>query len=370
LKILHIYKNYYPVIGGIENYVKMLAEHQVTSGCDVTVLATSLGMKTSIEYINGVRAVKAACLTTVSRTPLSLAFLKWIRHLDADITHLHFPYPWGELSHLFLGRARRTVITYHSDIIKQKFLLRLYKPFLERVLINSDRIIATSPRYIETSPFLRNFREKCSVIPLGIDIERFNNPDMSLAYEIKKRYDGSEILLFVGRLRYFKGLKYLVEAMEHIDARLLIIGTGPEEAALKSMVSDRNIGGKIVFLGDVSDRDLPSYYAASDIFVLPSSHRSEAFGTVLIEAMASGKPVISTELGTGTSFININGETGFVVSPKSPESLSLAVRNLLKDPGLRLEMGRHARERAKAFSKDVTSESVLKLYKEVLDHEN
>ena len=236
--------------------------------------------------------------------------------------------------------------------------------------MNSDRIIATSPKYIDTSPFLQNFRDKCSVIPLGIDIERFNNPDTSPAYEIRKRYDGSEILLFVGRLRYFKGLRYLIEAMEHIDARLLIIGTGPEESALKSMASGKNSSGKIIFLGDVSDQELPAYYAASDIFVLPSSHRSEAFGTVLIEAMASGKPVISTELGTGTSFININGETGFVVSPRSPESLSLAIRNLLKDAELRLRMGRNARERAKEFSRDITSESVLKLYREVLDHEN
>lgn len=365
MKILHIYKNYFPIIGGIENYIKMLAEAQAATGFDVTVLATSPVLKTTVENINAVKVIKAASLSTVSRTPLSLSLLKWVHELSPDITHLHFPYPVGEFANYFFGKSKHTIITYHSDIVKQQFILKLYRPLLLRVLEKADRIIATSPRYIETSPFLSRVRDKCTVIPLGTDLNRFRTPDKFRSDEIRGKYAGRHILLFVGRLRYFKGLRYLVEAMKSIDAILLIAGTGPEEQALKSQVQGDRLEEKVIFLGDVPDPDLPAYYDACDVFVLPSSHRSEAFGTVLLEALAAGKAVISTELGTGTSFINLHDHTGFVVPPREPRAMADSINRLLSDEMLREKFGNNARKRAEEFSQERITAMVTDLYKEV-----
>jgi len=230
----------------------------------------------------------------------------------------------------------------------------------------ADCVLATSPQYIETSPYLRAVKDKCVVVPLGTDISRFQRPDKRMSSAIRKENGNSFILLFVGRLRYFKGLRYLVEAMKSVDAKLLVIGTGPEEKALKEMVVRDKLDGKAIFLGDVSDEYLPAYYDACDVFVLPSSHRSEAFGTVLIEAMASGKPVISSELGTGTSFVNIHGLTGLVVPPKDPASLAGAINRLLSNDSLRQEYALNAGKRAEEFTNDVLNKRVLEVYKKVM----
>lgn len=365
-KILHVYKDYYPVLGGIENYIRTLAEFQTGNGYDVTVLATSETARTSVRTINGVTVIKAGRITKLSSTPVSLSLFAWVRRLDPDITHLHFPYPVGEFAHLLLGRSEHTVITYHSDIVKQTAILLFYHPFLVRILKKADRIIATSSQYIKSSPYLRNVQDKCVVVPLGIDINRFRQADELISNNIRARYRDHFLLLFVGRLRYFKGLRYLIDAMRSVDATLLIIGTGPEEKPLKDQVMREKLGGKIHFLNDVPDSDLPAYYNACDIFVLPSSHRSEAFGTVLIEAMASGKPVISTELGTGTSFVNVHGVTGYVVPPRDPRSLARSIADLQNNISLRFEFGQNARRRAEDFTNALLNTRVINVYKEVL----
>jgi len=172
--------------------------------------------------------------------------------------------------------------------------------------------------------------------------------------------------LFVGRLCYFKGLEYLIEAMQYVNGKLLIIGTGPEEQNLKAKVNKDNLNWKIIFLGNISNNDLPSYYDACDLFVLPSSHRSEAFGTVIIEAMASGKAVISTELGTGTSFVNVNGKTGIVVPPRNAKLLADAINSLLADEQLRKKYELNAKRRSEEFSSEHLVEKITNLYTEVV----
>lgn len=365
MKILHIYKDYHPVMGGIENHLKMLAEGQVQRGLDVTVLVTSLTHRTTVEEINGVRVVKAARLVHTASTPLSLSFLAWVRRLPADIVHLHFPYPPGEVTNLLLGRGRKTVITYHSDVIRQRLILALYRPLLWRVLATADQIIATSANYIHTSPYLCRMADKCVVIPLGIDLEPFNHVDHEQVANIRRRY-GTPLLLFVGRLRYYKGLDTLIEAMRDIEARLLVVGSGPLEAAWRSSTERCGVADRVVFLGQIPDEVLSAYYAAADLFVLPASHRSEAFGAVLLEAMAAGVPVISTELGTGTSFVNVHGETGLVVPPRDPQALKRAIGRLLEDEALRRRLGEKAQVRAQTFSKETMVEAVIRLYKDLL----
>lgn len=361
MRVLHIYKDYYPVIGGIENYIKTLAEYQAGHGHDVTVLVTSPNGRSSDELVNSVRVIKASRIATVSSTPLSFSIFRLVSRLEADVTHLHFPYPLGEIASYLFGKSKRTVITYHSDVIKQKFILPFVSPLLRRVLFRADRIIATSPRYIDTSPFLSRVREKCVVVPLGIDMSRFRLPNTEAIQKIRSQYKSSRIVLFVGRLRYFKGLSYLIDAMKYVNGHLLIVGTGPEGNSLKERVLNGSISN-ISFLEDIPDNLLPAYYHAADLFVLPSSHRSEAFGTVLLEAMASGTPVISTELGTGTSYVNLHGKTGLVVPPRDAVALTDAINKLLNNENLRVKLSRNALKRAHHFSDEALNNKIVELY--------
>ncbi len=366
MRILHVYKDYFPVTGGIENHIRLLAREQVRCGHNVTVLVTNLGPRTLEEEREGVRVIKAARLAHLASTPLSFSFFRLMGRIPADVTHLHFPYPPGEVANFLFGRGEVTVLTYHSDVVRQRSILALYHPLLLRILGRADGIIVTSPRYLESSPYLRLFRDKCRVIPLGVEVERFASASGEEVQAIRQRY-GSPLLLFVGKLRYYKGIPYLLEAMRELDARLLIVGSGPMEGEWRKLSREMGLEGKVFFLGEVEEEKLPAFYQACDVFVLPASHRSEAFGTVLVEAMAAGKPVISTELGTGTSWVNKDGETGLVVPPRDPGALARAVRLLLGDEALRLRMGERARAHAQSFSVGEMTRRVLDFYRELLE---
>ena len=366
MNVLHIYKDYYPVLGGIENHIKMLAEGQVRRGLDVTVLVTHPGSGADERLIEGVRVVRVKRLATVASTPLSLSLFLHAARLRADITHLHFPYPVGEAANLLFGRGKKTVITYHSDVIRQRNMLRFYRPLLWRVLRSADRIIATSPQYIRSSAYLSQVAEKCEVVPLGVPLERFSHVDEDRVAALRARHPG-DIVLFVGRLRYYKGLSYLMDAMREVDATLLVVGSGPMETEWRKYAAALPWGEHIAFCGEVADELLPVYYQACDVFVLPASERSEAFGAVQVEAMAAGKPVVCTELGTGTSFVNENEKTGFVVQAREPAGLSNAINRLLADGELRARLGEAGRARARAeFSEEVMVDRVVAVYRSLL----
>jgi rhamnosyl/mannosyltransferase len=330
------------------------------------VLVTNRGWRTAREVVDGIPIVRAARLATVGRNPLSWSIVTEMARAAADIIHLHFPYPMGEMAYLLAGRHRKMVITYHSDIVKQRSLLLLYRPLLWQVLARADRIIATSPSYIKTSPFLRPFAAKTSVIPLGIDLERFQNPDLGQVEAIRQRY-GHPLVLFVGLLRYYKGLPFLIRAMKQVPARLLIVGSGPLEKDLKALTEAGGLQQKVIFVGEVADEELPAYYHASELYVLPATHRSEALGVAQMEAMACAKPVVCTELGTGTTFVNVHGETGLVVPPASEQALAEAIGRLLADDGLRLRLGQGGRKRvSEEFTKELMAERIIEVYRQLL----
>jgi len=366
LRILHVYKDYFPVLGGIENHVKLLAEHQAAQGHEVTVLVTSPGPRTTVEVLNGVQVIKAARLATVASTPLSLSLPWQFSRQRPDLTHLHFPYPVGEMAHYLLGRGRRAVLTYHSDVVRQANLLRFYAPLMRRLLRRVQRIIVSSPNYLESSAVLREFRYKCQVVPYGIERARFLAASAEQGLAIRARYGGGPLILFVGVLRYYKGLHYLLEAMPQIPARLLIVGDGPMRGALQAQASALRLGDKVIFAGRVADEELPAYYRAADVFVLPASERSEAFGLVQLEAMTSGLPVVSTELGTGTSFVNLHGESGLVVPPKDPAALAQAINALLGDEPLRRRLGEGAKARSALFTVERMLAGIAEVYTQAL----
>jgi len=366
MRVLHVYKAYPPVIGGIENHIRTLAEGQAARGLDVTVLTTHGASRTTIEVNGNIRVIRTARLTEIASTPLSLSFMLWLKRLESDLLHLHFPYPPGETGALMFAGTRRLIITYHSDVVRQRMILRLYRGIQRRVLERADGIIATSSNYIASSSILSRLERKCTVIPHGIDVLRLSRHSRANAAEIRRRY-GIPLILFVGRLRYYKGLEYLLQAMTSIDARLLVAGTGPMDRDWKSLAVRLDLGEKVSFLGDVADEGLPDLYAACDVLVLPASHRSEAFGLVQVEAMAAGRPVVSTDLGTGTSFVNRHGETGLVVPPRDPPALVQAVRALLGDAAMRRRLGEQGRQRAeREFSRDTMVERTIGLYERIL----
>jgi rhamnosyl/mannosyltransferase len=236
------------------------------------------------------------------------------------------------------------------------------------LLARADAITVSNPNYIQSSPYLHSLAAKCKVIAHGADLSRFAATETVLgqAEEVRRRY-ASPLLLFVGLLRYYKGLPFLIEAMSQINARLLIVGQGPQGEEWRALTRQRSLEDRVIFLGCISDQELLALYHACDVFVLPSIHRSESWGAVQVEAMACGRPVVCTELGTGTSFVNLNSITGLVVPPQDSAALAEAINRLLADPELRHRMGEAGRERAQQeLSADVMVKRLVQLYQEVM----
>ena len=372
MHILHVYKDYFPVLGGIENHIKWQAEGMQARGHRVHVLVTNTGRATLHQPIHGVPVTKTGRQFNVSSAPVSLGLFRELARLgrDADIVHLHAPYPPGELAQLLVRAGRRTVITYHSDIVKQATLLRFYAPFLRRILDRAQAILVSNPRYPEGSPFLRPLQEKIRVVHFGIDPARFRPTEASQrrAQELRRRFGPGPLALFVGRLRYYKGVDVLVQALARTpEVRGVIVGAGPMEAQIRGLVRQLGLAERVHFAGHVADEDLPAFYQAGDLFVLPSVHRSESLGIVLLEAMASGLPVVSTELGTGTSYVNQDGITGLVVPPGDPDALAQAIQRLARHPRQRVAFGEAARRRIQeAFSLTQMLDQTERVYQEVL----
>lgn len=366
LSIVHVYKDYWPVVGGIENHIKDLAEAEASLGHEVTVLVTNPGGQRGREWLNGVQVIRAARLATVASTPLSLALPVLLANLKPDITHVHSPYPLGEMSQWLLRWKRPYLIGYHSDVVKQQKILRFYNPLLRRVLAGAAGILVGSNNYVNSSEYLRPFAHKCTIVPYAVDFERF-----ARAEPLFKR-DGRFTILFMGRHRYYKGVDDLIRAVGLLPAelavRLLIGGDGPLRGAWEALSSELGLQDKISFVGHLSDDALPRFYASGDLFVLPANSRAESFGKVLQEAMAAGLPCISTELGTGTSFVVQDGVTGLVIPPQNPAALAEAIHDLAQRQDLCQKMGKQGQNRAiTEFSREQMVAKIEAAYTAVLD---
>lgn len=371
MKVLLLYKDYHPVVGGIENLIRLLARGLREKGVDARVLVTNTGKATSRQAIDGVPVTKTGRQAHILSTPISLSYFTEMRRQarSADLVHLHAPYPPAELAQLLQGRGKTSVISYHSDIVRQRRTGKLYAPLLRKVLQRAALVAVSSPVYIESSPFLRNVRTKCRVIHYGIETERFAETEQvrNDAQRLRNHYADLPLLLFIGRLRHYKGVDVLIRAMRRIRANLLIIGTGPMQEAWQNLAQAESLAGKVFFLGDASERECLAARYAADLFVLPSTNRAEALGIVQLEAMACGMPVVCTQLGTGTSYVNRDGVTGLVVAPNDPQALAAAINKLLVSPALRAKMGAEGRRRAREeFSFQSMINSSISFYQEAL----
>ncbi|MCX7019586.1 MAG: glycosyltransferase [bacterium] len=351
-RVLHVYKDYYPpVFGGIEGTINLMARGTLDE-YEVRVLVCSGSRRSTEEEIGGVRVTRTAEWGRLSNAPISPAFIPALRRAAAmaDILHLHHPNPTGDIAYLIARPRLPVVMTYHSDIVRQKFSMIAFAPVQERVMRACRVIMPTSPNYIESSPWLARHRAKCRIVPLGVDMARFEPTTLgggleNRAAEIRARY-AAPITIFTGRLRYYKGLEYLIAAMKSLPGSMLIGGTGPDAQRLQNIARECGVAERAVFLGDLTDEELVAHLRAADVFCLPSHLRSEAFGLSQIEAMACGLPVVSTNIPTGVPFVNRDGETGFTVEPASPDALAAALEKLFNDDELRRRMGAAARLRA------------------------
>jgi rhamnosyl/mannosyltransferase len=298
--------------------------------------------------------------------PIAPAFPAWLGKLHADVWHFHIPNPTGDVSWLLRRPRGAVVATYHSDVVRQRWAMGLYAPFLRSFLRRCDVIMPTSPRLIDSSPFLRAERARCTAVPLGMPLAPFERTAAAAARarEIKRAHKGFPLVVFVGKLRYYKGLQFLVSAMRSLPAvHAVLIGEGPEGPKLQRLAQDLGVADRVSFPGELSDEDVVAHLHAADLFVLPSHLPSEAFGLSQVEAMAAGVAVVCTDLPTGVPFVNQHGVTGLVVPPANDEALALAIRELLADPSRRMRMAEAALRRARAeFSQEVMVDRVEAVY--------
>jgi glycosyltransferase involved in cell wall biosynthesis len=369
MHVLQLGKYYFPYMGGIETHLYALC-NELRARVSLEAVVCNSEFKTVRETVDGVpvtrcgRAFEAASVSVCATMPLVLS------RCDYSIIHFHFPHPMGVLSYLASRKPanHRVVVTYHSDIVRQERLLKLYAPFMQVVMERADAILCTSPNYLESSAVLARYREKCRVIPYGIDLSLFERTNAidERAAAIRKKYPG-RILLSIGRLIYYKGFEYVIQAMRHVDAHLLILGDGPLRASLERLSESLGVSERVHFLGNVHNRDIAPYHYASDVFVLPSIVRSEAFGIVQLEAMACGRPVVNTSIAdSGVPFVSRHEESGLTVPPKDPEALAGAVNALLRDPERARRYGEAGRRRVQAeFEQGVMAERVLSVYREL-----
>ena len=361
LRVLHVGKFYPPHMGGIETHLQALCG-TLTEHVDLQVVVSSDDRRTVDQVVDGVRVARVGTLLTAFSTAISPAIVSRIRSADADLVHLHLPNPTAVLAYLASGHRGPLVITYHSDTVRQKVLGVLFQPFLNSILRRSAAIITTSPNYLESSPVLNAFRDRCHVIPYGIDTTHFEHRDSEAVQRIRRQY-GERLVISVGRLVYYKGFDCLLRAMVDVRGKLLIVGDGPLRGELQSLATQLGISDKVAFAGEIQNAQMAPYYHASDVFALASVARSEAFGIVQIEAMAAGLPVVNTGLDSGVPYVSLHQQTGLTVPPGDSTALAGAINRLLDDPVLRESFGRAGTRRAQEqFSLDSMQRRTLQLY--------
>ncbi|UVE17955.1 glycosyltransferase family 4 protein [Pseudomonas sp. LS44] len=369
MRILHLFKTYLPeTVGGIEQVIYQICQSGIAHGIESDVLTLSTDPEPRELMVGDHRVHRAQLDLHVASTGFSLSVLGRFKALaaEADVINYHFPWPFMDVLHFAARINKPTVVTYHSDIVRQKLLLNFYRPLMNRFLGSADRIVAASPNYLDTSEVLARYRDKTSIIPYGLDEDNYPKPSAERMRGWEQRF-GQRFFLFVGVMRYYKGLHILLEALRGTSYPVVIVGAGPLEQELRAQAQALNLE-HVHFVGRLGDEDKVALLQLCSAIVFPSHLRSEAFGISLLEGAMYGKPMISSEIGTGTSYINIHGETGLVVPPSDPQAFREAMRTLWDNPQLAAEMGRQAGLRyQRLFTIERMGKQTAELYAELLD---
>lgn len=350
IRVLEVNKLYYPITGGIERLVQQIAEG-LKDKIDLKVLVCKEKGFGSRDMINGVEVIRAGSAGKLLSLPISLSFILKLRKMskESDIVHFHVPFPLGDLGCLISNYKGPVVVSWHSDIVRQKKMMKLYKPLMRKFLERADVILVATQGHIDGSDYLPEFRDKCKIVPYGVEPHIEQLADRNIKNE-SEDYSNTESIkfLFIGRLVYYKGCDILIEAFSKVkNAELCLVGTGPLEQSLKQKVKDLGISSKVDFRGAISDVEMVECIQSCDVLVLPSVVKSEAFGLVQLEAMVFQKPVINTKLQSGVPYVSLDKETGLTVEPGSVEDLAQAMQWLVDHEEDRNDMGKRGRQRVK-----------------------
>ena len=371
MKILQIGK-FYPIRGGVEKvmYDLTLGLSRRDIRCDMLCAVTEQ-QKPGIIPVNGL--ARLLCMPTWIKwsatmiAPAMITTLRRIQH-EYDIIHIHHPDPMACLSLYLSGYKGKVVLHWHSDILKQKALLRLYGPLQRWLIKRADVIVGTSPVYVQQSPFLSQVQDKLADMPIGIN-DLVTEPD--LVARIREQYAGKKIIFSLGRLVEYKGYEYLIKAAQYLEDNhiILIGGGGPLKNELQQLIDALGVSGKVKLLGFIpDDKDTAAYFKACDLFCLSSIWKTEAFGIVQIEAMSCGKPVVATRIeGSGVSWVNADGVSGYNVEPENAEALAGAIGKILSDSQRYAELSAGARQRYETmFTQEKMVDKCLELYNGML----
>lgn len=370
MRILHVGK-FWPGKGGMERMMYDIVHGFSSRGdiCDLLCASAEDGAGTFTINENG-KVICTPTWFTLAATKITPAMIWKLRKIcnEYDILHVHHPDPMANLALLMSGFKGKVIVHWHSDILKQKNLLKVYKPLQDWMIDRADLVIGTSPIYLKESPHLINATEKMACLPIGV--QRVV-PNVENVRKIRAKYPGKKIVFSVGRLVGYKGHKYLIEAAKYLpdDYVILIGGSGPLFSPMKLQIADENLGDKVSLLGRLSDEELPDYYGSCDIFCLSSIWKTEAFGMVQIEAMSCGKPVVATEIpGSGVSWVNKHGYSGLNVPPEDSQAIANAIQYLLADADRYETFAANAKQRYdELFQKSTFLEKCDEVYKLLLD---
>ena len=374
LRVVHIYRTYFPdPPGGLQEAIRQICLSTQALGVHNTVFTLSPQPQPSM--VARPEAAVIRCRSWAAPASCDLGGVDALCQFrkatqSADIVHYHYPWPFADVMDWVTCPAKAKVMTYHSDVVRQQFLGLLYRPLMKRTLAAMDCVVATSPPYVKTSAVLTQYvqRDRLQVIPLGIDEHSYPQADIAqLPHSMFSLPSDKPFFLFIGVLRYYKGVHTLIEAATQVNAPIVIAGTGPMEGHLREQARQHG-AQNVFFVGQISDTEKVALLRKCRALVLPSHLRSEAYGMVLVEAAMFGRAMISCEIGTGTSFVNKHEETGLVVPPEAPQELAQAMNKLLADESLSARFGQAARQRYEGlFSGPALGKAYTQLYREVLN---
>jgi rhamnosyl/mannosyltransferase len=373
LRVLHLGK-FDGDVGGIERYLRALLGGLPADIVAVNLVANDVARTDEhrqYRYLT-VRAASHGIVASVAVAPSMPLIARRLHHEHRfDIVHLHFPDPLGQLTAMTLPRSVKRVISWHSDIIKQRTALAVYRPLLSAFVRNADAIIGATPQHFSSSQQMAPGKpgQLREVIPYGFDPGALGWSDAARATRARLAQErgGRPSIFTVGRHVYYKGFDVLIRAMRAVDAELWIGGRGPLTESLRRAAQESGVADRVRFLGFIPDAELIAYYDACDVFCMPSTERAEQFGLVQLEAMHCGKPVVATRLGTGVEYVTLDEVTGLLVKPGDEQALAQALNRLLGDPALRARLGEAGRRRvAEEFSVRQMVDRTVALYRRLV----
>jgi rhamnosyl/mannosyltransferase len=368
-RVVHVGKFYPPVPGGMERVVESLCR-ATASRVSNRVLAFGSERRTVREEVDGIPVTRLATIGSAGSVPIAPGFARELRRLHADVVVLHEPNPWALLSFALVRPDVPLAIWFHSEVVRPRLqYLLFYHPMVRAVYGRARRIIVSSPALGEQAAALAPYRDRLAVVPFGIDVARWDADDAiaSRAAAIRREAGSRPLALFAGRMVPYKGVDVLLRALAGLDGlQLVLAGEGPARAGWVALASSLGLDGRARFVGEVPDAELKALMHACDMLVLPSVTRAEAFGYVQLEAMACAKPVVSTRLPSGVSWVNRDGETGLTVPPGDARGLADALRRLGDDPALGRRLGSAARARVRAeFTLEVMAGRAVEVFESV-----